>query len=183
MNLYISRIPKSTDWITYDLYTVRKYIRDMLFEKKELRQGWGFSTYDLRTDKESWVQQAMNNPMGSGSQSTAIREYAENRFSILSPMRSIEAGDIIIIPNVSKELLDNRSVFTIATATSNYDFEDRSNFNESYEQDFGHFVKVDNIKCFSRDDFYINFGSYQKAFNRVHQQKIKDNINKYYLGK
>ena len=183
MNLYISRIPKSTDWINYDLYTARKYIKNMLFEKKELRQGWGFSTYDLRVDKESWVQQAMNNPMGADTQSTGIRKYAEKRFSILSPMCSIEVGDIIIIPNVSKELLDDTSVFTIVTAASTYDFEDRSSFDEGYEKDFGHLIKIENIKCFSRNDFYINFGAYQKSFNRVHQQKIKDYINKYYLEK
>lgn len=183
MNLYISRIPKKTDWITYDLYTVRKYIRDMLFEKKELRQGWGFSTYDLRVDKETWVQQAMKNPMGSGTQSTGIRKYAEKRFSILNPMCSIEVGDIIIIPNVDKNLLDNTTVFTIVTATSIYDFEDRSSFDKGYEKDFGHLIKIDNIKCFSRSDFYINFGSYQKAFNRVHQQEIKNLISEYYLEK
>lgn len=183
MNLYISRMPKMTDWDEYGKGAARDFVRKMLFEEKKLRQGWGFSTYDLRVDKDTWVQRAMANPMGRDSQSTDIKENAQKRYSILSTMLSVQHKDIIIIPYINDKNLYDRNIFTIVTATDSYNFEDRSKFNEGYEQDFGHFISIDNIQCFSQSDFNINFGAYQKSFNRVHQQKIKDNVNNFFKPK
>ncbi len=183
MKIFISRLPTMEDWDEFGTGTGRRFVRDMLFKNSEVRQGWGYSTYDLRQGKSSWVIQAMNNPLGKPHQTTSTQEGAEKRFDVLKAMLEIKEGDIIIIPATDKNHLHNYNVFTVATATGDYNFEKRNSFKEPFEKDFGHTIPVSNIKCFTKQDFHINFRTYQRPVNRVHNQEIYKKITENYLSK
>lgn len=180
MSVYISRFPKMDDWVEFGHGVARTLVWESLFRDNRLRNGWGFSTYDLRQGEQNWIEQARQNPMGRDEQSTETLAGAQKRYNILKLMLEVVEGDMIIIPNVSETEPFNPKAFTVVTANGIYDFEDRSSNQLDYQQDFGHFIPVRNIRTFTQQDFRINFGAWQKAFNRIRNQRIHDFIARHY---
>ena len=102
MAIFISRLPGMDDWQEIDgPGRAREFVWISLFQEHKLHNGWGYPGYDLRQEKESWINHAMEHPLGREEKSTKTRDGAETRYRILIPMLEVDPGDVIIIPGVN----------------------------------------------------------------------------------
>jgi hypothetical protein len=163
------------------------FILDELFTYKNLRQGWGIPTLDLRLPEDVWIAKYIlaakkywNEEIGCDS--------ARGRRNIIGRMLSMRRNDIIFLPKISKEGVSS-GTFSIATVQDQYFFEDRS---QDQMKDFAHIIKVKNVKSYSYPNGNIDNAIFGAPFmsavesvepeyaNNVHE-KLLDFVKTNYL--
>ena len=120
-----------------------EFVLKELFEKKNLRQGWGIPTLDLRLPEGVWIGKyilAAKKYWGS----EAGCDSARGRRVIISRMLDMSSEDIIFLPKITNKG-ESKHNFTVVTVADNYFFEDRS---QEDQKDFAHIIKVKKIQTF-----------------------------------
>jgi len=128
--------------IDYDDNGHLDFIHKEFWINNILRQGWGIENLDLNQDIKPWIE----NYMLSGKKfwnADINCDAAKGRWNILSRMLDIKENDILFIPKTSSLHLDDYHRFTVCQVKSRYFFDYPSEI-----QDFGHCLKVKNIKEF-----------------------------------
>ncbi len=116
-------------------------LKNELFEKGKLRQGWGQEfdgmNLDLTLPEEKWIENYIKLDWRIwGCESDC--PIAMGRYNILKSMKEIEVDNIIFIPRIPKE-----NKFSIATVKKEYYFQPLNGF-----IGHGHVIEVENIKEF-----------------------------------
>ena len=141
-----------------------EYCEDIHAEILEgrLRFGWGTKGCDLRKGKENFITVCIEKGQTA--------KDAEREYHVLSVLKNIRIGDIILLPRVSINRPEVGSYFTVAECTAEYSFKPLSN------NDFGHIVGVKLISTFdySEVDSKINKAFRYRAINRINDpEKIR----------
>ena len=144
-------------------------LKDELFERGKLRQGWGMSfenmNTDLRREKEEWIQDFIN---------LYWRLYGERidcsiaygRYSVLHVMNEeMNVGDIVYIPKMPYD-----DYFTIAKIKKGYKFDPIE-----YYLEHGHSITVENIKIF-------NYGSKIEKRTFMSNRKAISEVKKHHMN-
>lgn len=168
MGCFVWRVPLPEDYFIDGSWKF-EFVRNELFGKHILRQGWGIE--DLRKGESAYARNY------GGSQAEA-----EDRFDILAPMLDIKVGDYIVIPKLSLRFGENKhgDYFSVVVCAKVYDF----SFPNICEPDFGHFVEVKQApeKKYVTYDYAAQpsirdmLKSYQKAINRVKKDSFTNAI-------
>jgi hypothetical protein len=126
------------------------FLHNELWNNNTLRQGWGIKGLDLSQDVPSWIKNYILN--GKIFWNTDIEcETAKGRWNIISRMynsktkKGMNENDYIIIPKTSNniEIVNDYYHFVVCQIDKPYYFD----YSEKIK-DFGHCVKVKNIKIF-----------------------------------
>jgi len=137
-NLGASRITP----IDYDNNGYLDFIFDEFWNNRVLRQGWGIENLNLNQKIKSWIE----NYMLSGKiywNEDIDCNHAKGRWNILNRMTKIKENDIILIPKTSSRALNDYHSFVACQIEEEYYFD----FPKSI-QDFGHCLKIKNIREF-----------------------------------
>lgn len=163
-------------------------LKNELFKKGKLRQGWGMElngiNLDLRQDNpdnpdlpsEDWIKNFIKLSKLIWDEDVDC-PIAMGRWNILKLMKDMKIGDIIFIPRIP----DERN-FTVATVKKKYYFEKLNGF-----IGHGHVIEVEKIKKFSYKNHFpaVIFNPYRRAVceikaNHRNFLKLRNFINKYY---
>lgn len=134
------------------------FIFNELWKNKTLRQGWGIKNLDLCQEIKEWIE----NYMLSGRIFWDVDincDEAKGRLNILSRMIRIRKGDILLIPKTSSNKLNDYFKFTACQAEKEYFFDWSSQI-----QDFGHCLKVKNIKEYNYGNDTLNRGDFGSPY-------------------
>lgn len=169
--------------IDYDNNGHLAFIFNEFWKNKVLRQGWGIKNLDLYQDGKSWI----GNYMLSGKiywNEDINCNQAKGRLNILRRIRAIKQGDVLLIPKTSSLELNDYFRFTVCQVEKEYYFDYPLDV-----QDFGHCLKVKNIKEFiygknslERNDFGTPYLWAVTEVKNYHSRynKIKEFVEKEY---
>jgi hypothetical protein len=133
----------SEDYCEINYDNCLEFVLSELFQKGNLRQGWGIPTLDLRLPENVWVGKYILAAKKYWNSEVAC-DAARGRRDIISRMLSIRPEDIIFLPKVTKQG-ESKANFTVVTAAGNYFFEDRS---QAEQKDFAHVIKVKKVRTY-----------------------------------
>ncbi len=140
--------------IAYDTNGHLDFIHNELWKRKILRQGWGIKNLDLNQEVKPWIENYMLS--GKIYWDTDINcNQAKGRWNILKRMLDINENDILIIPKTSEKHINDYNKFVVCQAKETYYFDYLSEI-----QDFGHCVKIKNIKEFEYDKSTLERGDF-----------------------
>jgi len=116
---------------------VRTWLINEIFNQQKLRQGWGGIDLDLNLPEAIWIRnwQLIDPNM-------APLANVQLRYRLLIRMLNISIGDTIFLPRVGDNQLSSHH-FTVVTAAGSYDFENRSNEDMYWKQDFTHVIPLE----------------------------------------
>lgn len=121
------------------------FLKDELFIRGKLRQGWGMRfekmDTDLQQDPNKWVKNFVNLYWRLYGEKKDC-SFACGRYEILKTMLDMSVGDIIFVPRIPYD-----NYFTIARFKKRYQFEPIKEF-----IGHGHSIGVEDIKIFNYDD-------------------------------
>ncbi len=174
--------------IDYDEVKYLNFLHNELWENNVLRQGWGIKNLDLQQNIKSWIENYMLQGKIFWNEDIEC-DTAKGRWNIISRMNSdnMKENDYIILPKTSNNIkkINDYNHFVVCQVDKTYYFD----YNENIK-DFGHCIKVKNIKIFSyseetllRSDFSA---PYLWAITEVKEHHLKykkfhdfiDNIDK-----
>lgn len=155
-------------------------LKDELFRKGKLRQGWGMQfdglNLDLNQPQKKWLENYIKLSWKVWGGKVDC-EDAMGRYNILKSMKDMKVGHIVIVPRIP-----NKSQFTVTTVKKEYYFQKMKGFIGR-----GHIIEVKNIKEFNYDDSIVPkiFNPYRRAIGEIkeeHQNYIIINnfIKNYY---
>ncbi len=137
------------------------FIKDELWKNNVLRQGWGIKNSEL---KISGLKISTTNWIGKYILSAKRHwvtdiscEQAKGRHNILKRMLDIKENDILLIPKTSKENINDYHKFVACEVAETYYLD-----LPKKPKDFGHCIKVKNVKEFSFNNSNLwrsDFGS------------------------
>ncbi len=151
------------------------FIFNEFWKNRILRQGWGIKDLDLNQDVKKWIENYMLS--GKIYWDTDINcDEAKGRWNILRRIPNIKKGDILLIPKTSSSELNDYFKFTACQVEKEYYFDYPTQI-----QDFGHCLKVKNIKEYqyglntlNRNDFGTPYlwavtevKNYHSRFDRI----------------
>ena len=129
--------------IDYDNNGYLDFIHDEFWNNKTLRQGWGIENLDLRQEVKSWIENYMLSAKIYWDDDIECND-AKGRWNIVSRMLYIKKNDVLLIPKTSSQVkLNDYESFTACQVEEEYYFDYPADI-----QDFGHCLKVKNIKEF-----------------------------------
>ena len=133
-SLWVFRVPRDDPNNT-------QFVLGELFNHGNLRQGWGIPNLDLTLPDHVWIQNYINGCLQYWNHIATPNEATERR-NILLSMLYMRVNDVIFIPNVSQNQIDENN-FTIVTVSGPYQFQNMAN---QPIQDFGHMVFVTRLQ-------------------------------------
>ena len=153
-------------------------LKDELFIRGKLRQGWGMRfenmDTDLHQDPDNWVENFINLYWRLYEEKIDC-SFACGRYEILKIMLDMNVGDIIFIPRIPYD-----NYFTITKIKKKYQFEPIKEF-----LGHGHSIEVENIKIFNYDEKRKPkiFNPYRKAISEVKKHHLNYSILKDFISK
>ncbi len=160
------------------------FIHNELWTNKTLRQGWGLENLDLYQKTPKWIENYMLYGKIYWNADIDCNE-AKGRWNILKRMLDINEGDILLIPKTSEKYLNDYNTFVVCQVEKSYYFDYPEDI-----KDFGHCLKVKNMKEFRYDDSSLKRGdfgapylwavtevkTYHSRFKKI-KQFVKDEYN------
>ena len=168
MNYYVFRI-NYEEWY--------KQIREEIL-KGRLRQGWGAEGMNINQSFEEYLKVWI----ARWGENDATEKYIRNKYNNISIMREINVGDVLIVPKLNFNDVNDRRSFAVLKCSKKYEFSPLG----SCGMDFGHVLEFDMKESFCCSyDFDGDtrsvvklFRAYQRSVNRVWNTDFKNSVDK-----
>lgn len=145
--------------IDYDNNGYLEFLHDEFWKNHTLRQGWGIENLDLKQDVHSWIENYMLSGKIYWNAKIECSE-AKGRWNIVSRMLKMKQNDVLLIPKTSSRVrLNDYGRFTVCQVAEEYYFDYPAGV-----QDFGHCLKVKNIKEFKYGKSTLERGDFGSPY-------------------